>query len=93
MKILHSQIIRPCSKDLAGFDRSNSPLYIPTMDQELSRLELKISLVVEQCALVRAENIDLRQQVASQNDEIKRLKEKLKESGERLSRVVENLPG
>jgi len=63
------------------------------MDQELSRLELKISLVVEQCALVRAENIDLRQQVASQNDEIKRLKEKLKESGERLSRVVENLPG
>jgi hypothetical protein len=63
------------------------------MDQELSRLELKISRVVEQCALVRAENIDLRQQVASQNDEIKRLKEKLKESGERLSRVVENLPG
>jgi septal ring factor EnvC (AmiA/AmiB activator) len=63
------------------------------MDQELSRLELKISRVVEQCALVRAENIDLRQQVASQNDEIKRLKEKLKESGERLSRVVESLPG
>jgi septal ring factor EnvC (AmiA/AmiB activator) len=63
------------------------------MDQELSRLELKISRVVEQCALVRAENIDLRQQVASQNDEIKRLKEKLKESGDRVSRLVESLPG
>lgn len=90
---MHFEIIRPSSKDLAGFDRSNRPLYIRTMDQELSRLELKISRVVEQCALVRAENIDLRQQVASQNDEIKRLKEKLKESGERLSRVVESLPG
>jgi septal ring factor EnvC (AmiA/AmiB activator) len=63
------------------------------MDQELSRLEQKISRVVAQCASVRAENIDLRQQVASQNDEIKRLKEKLEEGASRLTRLVESLPG
>jgi hypothetical protein len=63
------------------------------MDQELSRLEQKISRVVAQCASVRAENIDLRQQVASQNDEIKRLKEKLEEGASRLIRLVESLPG
>jgi len=62
------------------------------MEHELSRLEQKISRVVEQCARVRAENIDLRQQVAAQNDEIKRLKEKLEESRSRLSNLVEILP-
>jgi cell division protein ZapB len=63
------------------------------MEHELNRLEQKISRVVEQCARVRSENIDLRQQVASQNDEIKRLKKKLEESRTRLSNLVESLPG
>jgi cell division protein ZapB len=63
------------------------------MDQELNRLEQKVSRVVEQCARLRADNIDLRQQVAAQNDEIKRLKEKLEESRSRLSVLVEQIPG
>jgi cell division protein ZapB len=62
------------------------------MDQELSRLEQKIARVVSQCARVRAENIDLRQQVATQNDEIKRLKEKLEEGAHRISHLLESLP-
>ena len=63
------------------------------MDQELNRLEQKVSRVVEQCARLRADNIDLRQQVAAQNDEIKRLKETLEESRSRLSVLVEQIPG
>lgn len=63
------------------------------MDQELNRLEQKVSRVVEQCSRLRADNIDLRQQVAAQNDEIKRLKEKLEESRSRLSVLVEQIPG
>lgn len=62
------------------------------MDHELSRLELKISRVVEQCSRMRQDNIGLRQQIATQNDEIKRLKEKLEESRSRLTNIVNHLP-
>jgi cell division protein ZapB len=63
------------------------------MDSELSQLETKAARAVEQCERLRAENQDLRQQLASRADELKRLNEKLEESRRRIEALLARMPG
>ncbi len=63
------------------------------MEQELNQLEAKAAQAVEQCERLRAENADLRQQLAGRNDDIKRLSEKLEESRRRIEALLARMPG
>lgn len=63
------------------------------MEPELTQLEAKAARAVEQCERLRAENQDLRQQLAARADEIKRLGEKLEESRRRIEGLLARMPG
>jgi len=63
------------------------------MESELSQLEAKAARAVEQCERLRAENQDLRQQLAQRADEVKRLSEKLEESRRRIEALLARMPG
>ena len=63
------------------------------MESELSLLEAKAARAVEQCERLRAENQDLRQQLALRADEVKRLSEKLEESRRRIEALLARMPG
>ena len=63
------------------------------MDNELKQLEAKAARAVEQCEHLRAENQDLRQQLAQRADENKRLTEKLEESRRRIEALLARMPG
>ncbi|MDE3009802.1 MAG: cell division protein ZapB [Pseudomonadota bacterium] len=63
------------------------------MEPELSQLEAKAARAVEQCERLRAENQDLRQQLATRSDEVKRLSEKLEESRRRIEGLLARMPG
>jgi predicted nuclease with TOPRIM domain len=63
------------------------------MDTELTQLEAKAALAVEQCERLRADNQELRQHLAQRNDEIKRLEEKLDESRRRIEGLLARMPG
>ncbi len=63
------------------------------MENELNQLEAKAAQAVEQCERLRADNNELRQQLAQRNDEIKRLEEKLDESRRRIEALLARMPG
>ena len=63
------------------------------MESELSQLEAKAARAVEQCERLRAENQELRQQLATRTDEVKRLTEKLDESRRRIEALLARMPG
>lgn len=67
--------------------------YNRAMEPELSQLEAKAARAVEQCERLRAENQDLRQQLATRADEVKRLSEKLEESRRRIEGLLARMPG
>lgn len=78
----------------ANLDVSRAgPDYNPDMESELSQLEAKAARAVEQCERLRAENQELRQQLAARADEIKRLNEKLEESRRRIEGLLARMPG
>ena len=63
------------------------------MEPELSQLEAKAARAVEQCERLRAENQELRQQLAARTDDVKRLSEKLEESRRRIEGLLARMPG
>ena len=63
------------------------------MENELNQLEAKASRAVEQCDRLRAENHELRQQLAMRTDELKRLGDKLDESRRRIEALLARMPG
>jgi cell division protein ZapB len=67
--------------------------YNQAMETELTQLEAKAARAVEQCERLRAENQDLRQQLAARTDEVKRLSEKLEESRRRIEGLLARMPG
>ena len=62
------------------------------MDEQLSALEDRIHQAVELCRRLRAENDDLRQQVAQLNTENKRLADKINDAKSRLHGLLEQIP-
>ena len=62
------------------------------MQQELDTLEEKLGQVVQILARLRAENVELRQQVAAKTDEIARLAEKLTAARVRVENLLKQIP-
>jgi cell division protein ZapB len=63
------------------------------MESELKALEDKVTQLVEMCHRLRAENIQLRQQLAASEDEGKRLSEKIEGARTRLEGLLQQIPG
>lgn len=67
--------------------------YILEMDAELKALEEKIGQFVQLNQRLRAENLQLRQEVAAALSEKKRLDEKIEVAKARLEALLEKIPG
>ena len=62
------------------------------MQAELSALEQKINQFVQLCQQLRAENIQLRQQLAAASNENKKLAEKIDSAKIRLELLLGKIP-
>ena len=72
--------------------RRNFADYSAEMEEQLSALEDRIRQAVELCQRLRAENNQLRQQVAQLTDENKRLTDKINDAKKRLQGLLEQIP-
>lgn len=63
------------------------------MEAEFSSLEGKVAQFVTLCERLRAENNDLRQQLAAARGDARRLNEKIDGAKERLEGLLSRLPG
>jgi cell division protein ZapB len=63
------------------------------MDIDISSLEAKIEQVVAFCQELRAENIALRDRIASLEQDKQALTERMTAARERIETIVERLPG
>ena len=66
--------------------------YSVWMDTELKALEGKLGQFVELCQKLRADNQELRQQLASAVNESKRLAEKINSATSRLESLLSQMP-
>lgn len=62
------------------------------MEVELNSLESKVAQVATLCERLRAENIDLRQQLAKVQSEAKRLNEKVEGAKAKVEHLLSRLP-
>jgi cell division protein ZapB len=62
------------------------------MEGELSGLEARLGVLLQQFVRLRAENLELRQQVAAHNDERARLAARLAEARQRIEGLIRQLP-
>ncbi|HEX2830050.1 MAG TPA: hypothetical protein VHP37_27125 [Burkholderiales bacterium] len=62
------------------------------MDADLKSLEGKIAQFVELCQRLRADNQQLRQQLASASNQVKRLEEKVNTATARLESLLAQIP-
>ncbi len=63
------------------------------METEFSSLEAKVAQFVTLCEQLRAENVELRQQLAAARTDAKRLHEKINGAKARLEGLLSRLPG
>ena len=63
------------------------------MEAEFSSLEAKVAQFVALCERLRAENRDLKQQLAVAQSDAKRLNEKIDGAKSRLEGLLNRLPG
>ncbi len=62
------------------------------MDAEFASLEAKVAQFVTLCERLRAENIELRQQLASAQNDARRLNERIDTAKLRLEQLIARLP-
>lgn len=62
------------------------------MEQEFDQFEDKLAHFIKLFARLREENNELRQNLASKTDEVKRLNEKLEAAKTRIGALIEKLP-
>jgi cell division protein ZapB len=62
------------------------------MDSELSSLEEHLSQLVQRMRVLREENRDLRQQLATKTDENSRIGEKLQAAKTRIEALLKQIP-
>lgn len=62
------------------------------MDEVFQSLEAKVSQFVHLCERLRAENIDLRQQLAAATNDAKRLNDKIDGARTKLEGLLARLP-
>lgn len=63
------------------------------MEAEFNSLETKVAQFVALCERLRAENVVLRQQLASAQNDAKRLNDKINGARTRLEGLINRLPG
>jgi cell division protein ZapB len=63
------------------------------VEAEFNSLEAKVEQFVELCERLRAENGELRQQLAAAQNDAKRLNEKIDGAKSRLEGLLNRLPG
>ena len=63
------------------------------METEFTSLEAKVAQFVTLCERLRAENVELRQQLATARTDAKRLHEKIDGAKARLEGLLSKLPG
>ena len=63
------------------------------MEAEFKSLEDKVAQFVSLCERLRAENLELRQQLAAARSDAKRLHEKIDGARTRIEGLIEKLPG
>ncbi|HSH97003.1 MAG: hypothetical protein ACAH07_00700 [Methylophilaceae bacterium] len=62
------------------------------METDLNVLEAKLTQLIELCQSLRAENLQLRQELAQARDDTKQLKSQMTEASARLEALIERLP-
>ena len=62
------------------------------MDTELTALDEKISQLITLCKRLRAENTDLRQEIAKKTSENKSMSEKINGAKTRLEDLLDQIP-
>ncbi|HKC30443.1 MAG TPA: hypothetical protein VKB74_01840, partial [Burkholderiales bacterium] len=63
------------------------------VEAEFNSLETKVAQFVSLCERLRAENVELRQQLATARTDAKRLHEKIDGARSRLEGLLSRLPG
>ena len=66
--------------------------YSAGMDVDLKALEEKLTQLIALCQQMRAENLELRQDLAQAQDQSKQLKDNMVQASIRLEALVERLP-
>lgn len=62
------------------------------MDADFASLEAKVAQFVNLCERLRAENTDLRQQLAAAQGDAKRLNERIDSARAKLALLIDRLP-
>ena len=62
------------------------------MDADFASLEAKVALFVNLCERLRAENSDLRQQLAAAQGDAKRLNDRIDSARAKLTLLIDRLP-
>jgi cell division protein ZapB len=62
------------------------------VDADFASLEAKVAQFVNLCERLRAENVDLRQQLAAAQGDAKRLNERIDSARAKLATLIERLP-
>lgn len=75
-----------------AIDRVRNRPYSPGMHAELDTLEAKIRQVAELCQALRRDNIALRQQLVTAQQDNKQLTARLNEAKTRLNTLLDSLP-
>lgn len=63
-----------------------------SVEAEFSSLEAKVTQFVQVCDRLRAENIELRQQLAAAQNDAKRLSDKIEGARTKLENLISRLP-
>jgi cell division protein ZapB len=67
-------------------------MIVAVVDAEFNSLESKVTQFVGLCERLRAENHDLRQQLASARNDAKRLNERIEGAKQKLENLLARLP-
>ncbi|HTL26186.1 MAG TPA: hypothetical protein VL280_06195 [Burkholderiales bacterium] len=62
------------------------------MDADFASLEAKVAQFVNLCERLRAENTDLRQQLAAAQGDARRLNDRIDSARTKLAQLIERLP-
>jgi len=73
-------------------DAASEFQYLEKMDSELSSLEERLAQLVQRMRVLREENLELRQQLATKTDESVRIGEKLQAAKTRIEALLKQIP-
>ncbi|MGY1489307.1 hypothetical protein ACW4YW_07820 [Methylobacillus pratensis] len=62
------------------------------MNADLITLEEKLTRLISLCQLLRAENLELRQELVRSQDDNKQMKENMELASQKLQALIERLP-